>query len=206
MEVIQDQLDEDRPAETANLLLVTETLGAFAFNDALLSSVIDARARLLQPGATIIPQRVDLYLVPVEAPEVVDRFVNWWTKEPYGFNLSPLAVFASNVICRQRSMPPLSSRLRRWSSLRSRNSHQRRRVRSRNASTSRGPACSVDSPVGFRATLAPGIELTNEIPNTTSWSHVFLPLESPLAVEAGTPIDFDLETSDGEIVALEWTD
>src|SRR5437764_838376 len=48
----------------------------------------------------------------------------------------------------------------------------------------------------FRATLADGIELSNEIPGT-SWEHVFLPLQSPIAIESGTPIDVDLECADG---------
>jgi hypothetical protein len=48
----------------------------------------------------------------------------------------------------------------------------------------------------FRATLADGIELSNEIPGT-NWEHVFLPLQSPIAVEAGTPIDVNLESNDG---------
>jgi hypothetical protein len=48
----------------------------------------------------------------------------------------------------------------------------------------------------FRATLAPGIELSNELAGT-NWNHAFLPLESPMSVEQGTPIDIELETSDG---------
>jgi hypothetical protein len=49
----------------------------------------------------------------------------------------------------------------------------------------------------FHATLAPGIELSNEVPGATGWNHVFLPLESPLTTEAGTPIVVDLQCSDG---------
>jgi len=36
---------------------------AFGFEERILSSVIDARTRLLRPGATIIPQRVELFVV-----------------------------------------------------------------------------------------------------------------------------------------------
>lgn len=197
MEVIHDHSMKIVLPEPANLL-VTETLGAFAFNEHILSSVIDARARLLQPGATIIPQRVDLYLVPAEAPEVVDRFVNWWKKEPYGFNLSPLAVFASNVMyavnvdAASFLTEPATVVATDLATVTSADvsGHAHFNI------TRTGLLCGFAG--WFRATLAPGIELTNEIPNTTSWNHVFLPLESPLAVEAGTPIDVDLETSDGK--------
>jgi hypothetical protein len=48
----------------------------------------------------------------------------------------------------------------------------------------------------FRATLADGIELSNEAPGS-NWEHVFLPLPSPVNVDAGTAIDVVLESHDG---------
>src|SRR5437763_750503 len=78
--------------------LVTETVGAFGFDERILSSVIDARARLLTPDAIIIPRRLDLYLVPVDDRSIYERSVAWWTTKPYGFDLSALAVFAANII------------------------------------------------------------------------------------------------------------
>ncbi|MGH9418575.1 MAG: 50S ribosomal protein L11 methyltransferase [Thermoanaerobaculia bacterium] len=197
MEVIHEHSTKIELPERANLL-VTETLGSFAFNEQILSSVINARARLLRSDATIIPQRIDLYLVPVEAPEAFDRFVNWWKKEPFGFDFSPLSVFASNVMYAVNvdaasflAEPGIviSTDLATVTSTDvSGHAH---------FNTSRaGTLCGFSG--WFRATLAPGIEITNEIPNVTNWNHVFLPLESPLDVEAGTPIDVDLETSDGK--------
>jgi protein arginine N-methyltransferase 1 len=197
MEVIHDHSTRTELPERADLL-VTETLGAFAFNEQILSSVIDARARLLQPGAAIIPRRIDLYLVPVEAPEVIDRFVTWWKKEPFGFDLSPLAVFASNVMYAVNvdaasflAAPAniISTDLNAVTSADVSGHADFRTARA-------GRLCGFSG--WFRATLAPGIELSNEIPNATNWNHVFLPLETPLDVEAGTPIEVDLETADGK--------
>lgn len=196
MDVIHDHSTKIELPEPANLL-VTETLGAFAFSEHILSSVIDARARLLAPGATIIPQRVELHIVPVEAPDVTDRFVNWWKHEPFGFDLSPLSVFASNVMFAVNAdagsflaapSMVITTDLATVTSADVSGHAQFDTARTGLLSGFAG---------WFRATLAPGIELSNEIPNTTSWNHVFLPLESPLAVEAGTRIDIDLETSDG---------
>jgi predicted RNA methylase len=48
IQVIHDRSTNIELPERANLL-VTETLGAFGFNEQILSSVIDARARLLNP-------------------------------------------------------------------------------------------------------------------------------------------------------------
>src|SRR5207253_6996593 len=36
--------------------------------------------------------------VPVDSPGIYDGSIGWWTTEPYGFDFSPLRVFASNSI------------------------------------------------------------------------------------------------------------
>lgn len=97
MEVIHDRSTNIELPERATLL-VTETLGPFGFDEHILSTVIDARARLIRPDADIIPQRIELSVVPVEAPAVFEQHVGWWKQRQFGFDLSPLAVFASNVI------------------------------------------------------------------------------------------------------------
>jgi len=177
-------------------VLVTETLGAFAFDERILSSVIDARARLLKPDAVIIPRRVDLYLVPVDNASIYERSVSWWTSRPYGFDLSALAVFASNIV--------FVGNVGRDSFLAT-----PEMVIAADLATIATPdvAGSVHFTATrgglmhgfagwFRATLGDGIELSNEKPGT-NWEHVFLPLQSPIAIEAGTAIDVDIESNDG---------
>ena len=196
MQVIHDHSTKVELPEPADLL-VTETLGPFGFDEHILGSVIDARNRLLRPGAEIIPRRIDLYLVPVEAPSVFERHIGFWQREPFGFDLSPMAVFASNVI--------YVTDVDRGSFLATPEkviSTDLATVPSANVS---GQASFTTSRAGrlcgfggwFRATLAPGVELSNEVPGSTGWSHVFLPLESPLSVEAGMHIAVDIECSDG---------
>jgi hypothetical protein len=177
-------------------VLVTETIGAFAFDERILSSVIDARARLLKPDAVIIPRRVDLYLVPVDDASMYERSVSWWTSKPYGLDLSALAVFASNVVFVGNvgsdsflAAPEMAI------------------TADLTTITTPDVAGSVHFTATrgglmhgfggwFRATLVDGIELSNEMPGT-NWEHVFLPLQSPIAIESGTPIDVTLESNDG---------
>lgn len=196
LEVIHDhstKIDLPEPAD----VLVTETLGAFGFNEHILSSVIDARARLLRPGAAIIPRRIELAVVPVEAPAVFDRHVGFWRRERFGLDVSPLAVFASNAV--------YVSDVGAASFLASPTAVISADLATIPSADVSGHAHFTASRSGllygfsgwFRATLAPGIELSNELPGTTHWNHAFLPLESPLSLEEGTPIDIDLETSDG---------
>jgi predicted RNA methylase len=177
-------------------VLVTETLGAFGFNEHILSSVIDARARLLRPGAAIIPQRIELTIVPVEMPEVFDRYVGFWRKEQFGFDLSPLAIFASNVMyvadvdSANFLAPPATVITTDLATIADANVSGRARFTIARS----GLLCGFSG--WFRATLAPGIELSNERTGT-NWNHAFLPLESPVPVEQGTAVEIELETSDG---------
>jgi protein arginine N-methyltransferase 1 len=177
-------------------VLVTETIGPFGFDEHILTSVIDARSRLLKPNAIIIPQRLDLYLVPVDDASIYNNRVKWWTGTPYGFDLSPLAVLASNImfvgdVSRDAFLAPPAMVI----------STDLTTISSANVS---GSAHFTAARAGllygfagwFRATLAPGLELSNETPGT-SWQHVFLPLQSPIVVDVGTPIDVDLESADG---------
>jgi hypothetical protein len=196
MQVFHDHSSKVELPEPA-CLLVTETLGSFAFNEHILSSVIDARARLLRPGATIIPQRIDLFLVPVELPAVFDRHVGWWIEKRYGFDLSPLAVFASNVIyvadvdAGAFLAPPANVISTDLATVTSANVSGRAHFNMARGGVLHGFAG------WFRATLAPGVELSNERPGMTHWSHAFLLLESPRSVIVDTPVDVDLGTSDG---------
>jgi predicted RNA methylase len=195
MQVFHDHSTKVELPEPADLL-VTETLGPFGFDEHILSSVIDARNRLLRPGAAIIPQRVDLYLVPVEAPDVVERHIGFWQRKQFGLDLSPMAVFASNVIYVKNvdSAAFLASPEMVISTDLAAISSPNVSGQARFTTAHAGQLCGFAG--WFRATLAPGIELSNELPGT-SWNHVFLPLESPLAIESGTTIDVGLECSDG---------
>jgi len=178
-------------------LLVTETLGPFGLDEHILSSVIDARSRLLRPGAAIIPQRIDLYFVPVEAPAIVERHIGFWQRKQFGFDLSPMAVFASNVVyvanvdCAAFLGEPDRVISVDLASVQSPNVSGQAHF----TTTRAGQLCGFAG--WFRATLAPGVELSNEVPGVTEWSHVFLPLESPLPVEVGASIAVNLEGSDG---------
>jgi protein arginine N-methyltransferase 1 len=177
-------------------ILVTETLGAFAFDERILSSVIDARARLLKRDAIIIPRRVELHLVPVDDASIYDARVKWWSGKPYGFDFSPLTVFASNMIFVGRVeresflAPPAMVMDIDLATIAGTDVEGHVHFTAARAATLYGFAG------WFRAVLADGIELSNEVPGT-SWEHAFLPLETPVDVVAGTPINVVLESADG---------
>jgi hypothetical protein len=195
IQVFHDHSTKVELPERANLL-VTETLGSFGLNEQILSSVIDARARLLTADAVIIPRRIELFLVPSDDASIYERRVSWWSGKPYGFDFSPLSVFASNIV--------FVGSVDRASFLSAPAMVIAAELATSTTADVSGHAHFTAARVGlmygfagwFRATLADGIELSNEVPGT-SWEHVFLPLPSPVNVDAGTAIDVVLESHDG---------
>jgi protein arginine N-methyltransferase 1 len=195
IQVIHDRSTNIELPERANML-VTETLGAFGFNEQILSSVVDARARLLTADAVIIPRRMDLYLVPVDDASIFERRVNWWNDKPYGFDFSPLSVFASNNVfvgsvgSDSFLAQPARVIAADLTTIVSADVSGHAQFKAARDGLIHGFAG------WFRATLANGIELSNETPGS-HWEHVFLPLPSPVNVETGTLIDVELESHDG---------
>lgn len=71
-------------------MIVTETMGTFGFEEGILGSLTDARDRFLKKGGTLIPHRLDLFLVPVELPQFYEHVVDFWVKKCQGFDYSPV--------------------------------------------------------------------------------------------------------------------
>jgi protein arginine N-methyltransferase 1 len=195
IEVIHDHSTNVELPERANLL-VTETLGSFGLNEQILGSVLDARARLLTADAAIIPRRIELFLVPTDDTSIYERRVSWWNGKPYGFDLSPLSVFASNSVfvgsVDRASLLATPARVitADLATITSADVSGRAHFTTTRAGRMHGFAG------WFRAKLADGIELSNEAPGS-HWEHVFLPLPSPVNLDAGRLIEVDLESRDG---------
>jgi protein arginine N-methyltransferase 1 len=73
---LQENSKDVELPEPADLLL-SETLGSFAADENTLDFTIDARTRLLKPGARMIPRRLRLWTAPIEAPAERARAVFW---------------------------------------------------------------------------------------------------------------------------------
>jgi protein arginine N-methyltransferase 1 len=69
-------------------VLVADVRGALPLFHGSVATLVDARDRLLRPGATLVPRRERLYAAAVEAPEAHAGFVRPWNAAPYGLDLS----------------------------------------------------------------------------------------------------------------------
>lgn len=175
-------------------VLVTETLGSLALDESILSSVLDARRRLLTPDAAIIPRDATMHIVPVELPRLYEQRIDWWNEEHYGFDLSPIRTLQANYIHPLSTAPEtfladpaaiITVELARITSATA-------------AGTAEFRASRAGTLHGFAGWMTSS--LTAEIAVTgyghTSWSQVFLPLASPIPVAEGTPIALTIETDD----------
>jgi protein arginine N-methyltransferase 1 len=84
-------------------VVVADQIG-FGSEFGLFSYFDDARERLLKPGGALIPSRVDLYVAPVECPQVYDA-VDFWSHDQAGFDVRPAHAAAVNACYRLRLSP-----------------------------------------------------------------------------------------------------
>ena len=177
-------------------VLITETLGSLGFDESFLRTLVDARERFLAPDARIIPSEIALWIAPVELPELFAKYIDWWSAPRYGFDFSPIRLFAANTFYSDR-MPAgaLLAPLQHLDPLDARTSGTQYGGNAAFRATRRGTQHGFA--LGFTATLAPGVTITNAWSGADSWERGFLPLEQPVDVTPDTPISIDLHTDNG---------
>jgi protein arginine N-methyltransferase 1 len=75
---------------------VSDQIGRFGFEAGVWEYFTDLRARLLKPHASTVPRRVELWMSAVEAPALFEQ-VEFWSKSPAGFDVSPARALAVNT-------------------------------------------------------------------------------------------------------------
>ncbi len=182
--------------EKANVL-VTETMGVSGFDEGILGHLLDARARLLQPGAAILPRRLSLGVAPVDIPEDYAKLVGWWSQPHYGLDFAPLRVFASNVM--HLVHIDTSAHLANGANVIDVDlaTYESRTVHGSAAFIVERPGTLHGFATWFTANLAGNLSIDNRERRSTHWSQGFLPLERPIDVRRGARIELEVETDDG---------
>lgn len=202
--VIQDSSRRvvlDEPVD----LIVCDHVGYFALDYGILDMLIDARERFLRPGGTIVPQAVDLYLAPVEAPDA-RRPIDGWAHEGTPEDLHWIRAVAANTAHRatlSKSAPLASpahvdhvsflSETRTFFSWKETFTIARR-----------GTLHGLSG--WFDCTLCEGVKMTNSplvdkgTEGRIARPQVFLPFADPVAVEAGDQITCKVMTRPDDMV------
>jgi protein arginine N-methyltransferase 1 len=193
--LIKDWSTSVRLPELADVL-VTETIGNVGFDEGILGWVIDAKRRLLRPGAQLVPQAVELVLAPVEAPQPFD-VVHRWADPVFTLDYSPAReVAASNLYWAELSRASLLAEPASGGVVEL-DSATLRRLKSR-ASFEIKRAGTIHGLGGwFRARLSRSVSIDTTPPNQSpSWSHGLFPLAEPITVATGDHIDVVVDVRD----------
>ena len=180
-------------------VLISETIGNAGLDEGIVAWTVDARQRLLRPGAVLLPQRLRTWVAAAESFDDHALVADWRSPDlPYDCSaahrraartlwfadLAPADLLgqpelASDVDLRTASDAPITSA---------------GTLQADRDGTLHALAC------WFDALLCPGVAVDNHPPRAeSSWSHGFLPLAEPLAVVAGDRFRWQLSVSaDGE--------
>lgn len=186
-------------------VIVCDQIGHFGFEAGLVDDAADARRRFLKPGGRIVPQQVLLMAAPVE-DAARHAYVAFWQQRPGGFDFSPVREWAANtgypttspaaaLLAGARQVVRIDTLVDLPHSVTSRVDLTIQR-----AGLLHGVAG------WFSATLAPGVTLTNAPTATTRVKrrHVFLPVETPVAVQPADLVRLRLYLIPAETI-LSWT-
>jgi len=176
-------------------VLITETIGNFGLEESILGYVRDARQRLLKDDARILPASLALHVVPLEAPQL-HAAIESWNQPIAGLDFS--------------SVRPLVVNNPHWVKLDAAwmlgQPAQLCKIELA-CVTSRDICASTTCTVTKYGTLhglggwfsadldgAGTVVISNAPPTETSWSHAFLPFETPCDMEPGDTIEITLRT------------
>ena len=189
--------------EAADVLL-TSRLHGIPFRDNPLPALIEARDRLLSPRGRMIPDRVEVYVAPVEASAAWEQLVGVWLRPAYELDLSRVGQVSRHELHETeldpRGLLAGAARIHvlELAGAPSAGFEAQRYVAVTRDGTLHGLA------LWFEARFAPDLSLSTspEAP-FTHWQHAFLPAPRPIPVAEGTRIGLVVETiPDGPV--LHW--
>ena len=169
-------------------VLVSEIIWNAGLGEGILATFADARARLLKPDARVIPQRLHMWLAPVDSP-LAHHTVDVWNDGLAGFDYRALRTVAANVPFPRyfRTEAPIAEPASAGSV--DLTGPLERTFFSGACEFSASRDGTIHGLAGwFSADLAPGVVLDNAPPSRGSWMQAYFPIETPVAVTAGDPV------------------
>ncbi|MEO4040781.1 50S ribosomal protein L11 methyltransferase [Hoeflea sp. CAU 1731] len=82
-------LSTDFKPEAQADIIVSDIRGVLPFFQSHISSIVDARERLLKPSGCLIPRADTVMAAIVDAPDTFKKFESPWISNEYGLDLSP---------------------------------------------------------------------------------------------------------------------
>jgi SAM-dependent methyltransferase len=169
-------------------VVVSETLGNYPFEENLIATLNDARARFLAPGGVVIPRAVEQFACPVVA-ERFHRELTVWDEVGYGLDFAPArAMSLNNIYVRWFEPADLldgAKAAKAWDAV----SFDRRNktTRTGEASWRAGRKTTIYGlALWWTAELVAGVSLaTGPLEPRTHWEQLYLPALAPITIGAG---------------------
>jgi Ribosomal protein L11 methyltransferase (PrmA) len=191
-------------------VVVSETLGNYAFEENMIDTLSDAKKRFLKDSGVIIPSRVAQFAVPVVAPRI-DAELGVWGSAGKGLDLSIAETMSRNNVY-VRTLKPGEllgggQAAKEWDSVDFGNDKRAARKgevswRLKSSETIYGFA------YWWTADLVPGVCLsTAPSAPRTHWEQLYFPLLVPMVVEPGQSVLLSLRSTSSEAAGthLAWT-
>lgn len=191
-------------------VVVSETLGNYAFEEDIIATLHDARGRFLRDGGVMIPACVTQFVAPVTAPRI-DAELRAWERVGHGVDLGVAQAMSFNNAY-VRSLKPAElldggASAKAWDVVEL--GQEKRASRKGEASWKAAkPAAVYGFAVWWVADLAPGVSLSTA-PNAarTHWEQLYFPLGEPVQLKAGETVLLSLRSHSTEETGthLAWT-
>jgi protein arginine N-methyltransferase 1 len=191
-------------------VVVSETLGNYAFEENIIDTMNDARKRHLKSGGLVVPSRISQSVAPV-VTDRIHKELCVWDEVGLGLDLSAARTMSlNNVYVRSIATNELLDGMRsarEWDAVDLR--CETRSTRKGEASWKLGSAVTV---YGFAywwtAELLPGLTLSTA-PGApkTHWEQLYFPLVAPIAARKGETVMISLRSRSSEErgTHLAWT-
>ncbi len=172
-------------------VVVSETLGNYAFEEHMIETLADAKKRFLKPGGVIIPRRLQQLVAPVVSDRIQREFDAW---DATGFDLSVArGMSLNNIYVRTLKAGELLG-AKVWDEIEF--GADSRSGRKGEASWKLDEGATVFGfAVWWKAELVAGVELSTapDAPRT-HWEQLYFPLLTPIAAKRGETVAVSLRS------------
>ena len=191
-------------------IVVSETLGNYAFEENIIETLHDARARFLRDGGVMIPSRVTQLVAPVTAPRI-DTELRAWERVGHGLDLGAAQSMSFNNAYVRALKPSelldAGASAKVWDTADLGADKRGNRKGEATWKLSK-PATVYGLAVWWVADLVPGVTLSTapDAPRT-HWEQLYFPLQTPMALKAGEALLASLRSQSSEQSGthLAWT-
>lgn len=191
VEIVPAHSTEVEPPERVDVV-VSETLGNYAFEENIVETLADARDRYLEPGGVLIPGKVRQFMAPVTAP-ALHAALSAWDEVDFDLTFDAAKRMSLNNIyvrtLREADLLDHGKSAVQWDSV----DFNRQAKTSRSGHGSwqlAAPATITGLALWWEAELIEGITLaTGPDAPRTHWEQLYLPAEDVLELAAGETLE-----------------